>query len=161
MRSWVSKNDSEALSVLDKQVFDEFVNSARTPNALGVETVNLELMAKNWRGLNTIDKDALATALGTNGTVVVGRISGNGHSYAVIWHKDGSYTNIHPANASFSLAEDIADDGTIVGSANDKAYVWFNNQRSQYLPGIGDNYNSWAYGTSREDVISVRTQINF
>ena len=66
MRSWVSKNDSEALSVLDKQVFDEFVNSARTPNALGVETVNLELMAKNWRGLNTIDKDALATALGTN-----------------------------------------------------------------------------------------------
>jgi hypothetical protein len=66
MRSWVSKNDSEALSVLDKQVFDEFVNSARTPNALGVETVNLELMAKNWRGLNTVDKDALATALGTN-----------------------------------------------------------------------------------------------
>jgi hypothetical protein len=68
MRSWVSKNDSEALSVLDKQVFDEFVNSARTPNALGVETVNLELMAKNWRGLNTVDKDALATALGTNAT---------------------------------------------------------------------------------------------
>lgn len=68
MRSWVSKNDSEALSVLDKQVFDEFVNSARTPNALGVETVNLELMAKNWRGLNSVDKDALATALGTNAT---------------------------------------------------------------------------------------------
>ena len=66
MRSWVSKNDSEALSVLDKQVFDEFVNSARTPNALGIETVNLELMAKNWRGLNSVDKDALATALGTN-----------------------------------------------------------------------------------------------
>jgi hypothetical protein len=68
MRSWVSKNDSEALSVLDKQVFDEFVNSARTPNALGVETVNLELMAKNWRGLNSVDKDALSTALGTNAT---------------------------------------------------------------------------------------------
>jgi hypothetical protein len=66
MRSWVSKNDSEALSVLDKQVFDEFVNSAKTPNALGVETVNLEQMAKNWRGLNAVDKDALATALGTN-----------------------------------------------------------------------------------------------
>ena len=66
MRSWVSKNDSEALSVLDKQVFDEFVNSARTPNALGVETVNLELMAKNWRGLSPVDRDALATALGTN-----------------------------------------------------------------------------------------------
>lgn len=69
MRSWVSKNDSEALSVLDKQVFDEFVNSARTPNALGVETVNLELMAKNWRGLSPVDRDALATALGTNASV--------------------------------------------------------------------------------------------
>ena len=66
MRSWVSKNDSEALAVLDKQVFDDFVNKARTENALGVETVNLELMAKNWRGLNAVDKDALATALGTN-----------------------------------------------------------------------------------------------
>jgi hypothetical protein len=66
MRSWVAKNDSEALSVLDKQVFDEFVGKARTPNALGVETVNLELMAKNWRGLNAIDKDTLVTALGTN-----------------------------------------------------------------------------------------------
>jgi len=66
MRSWVSKNDSEALAVLDKQVFDDFVNKARTKNALGVETVNLELMAKNWRGLNAVDKDALATALGTN-----------------------------------------------------------------------------------------------
>jgi hypothetical protein len=68
MRSWVSKNDSEALAVLDKQVFDDFVGKARTPNALGVETVNLELMAKNWRGLNAIDKDTLVTALGTNAT---------------------------------------------------------------------------------------------
>lgn len=66
MRSWISNTDSAALSVLDKQVFDDFVNKARTSNALGVETVNLELMAKNWRGLNTVDKDALATALGTN-----------------------------------------------------------------------------------------------
>lgn len=66
MRSWVSKNDAQALSVLDKQVFDEFVNSAKTPNATGVETVNLELMAKNWRGLSPVDRDALATALGTN-----------------------------------------------------------------------------------------------
>lgn len=66
MRSWVENTDSAALSVLDKQVFDEFVNRARTPNATGVETVNLELMAKNWRGLNAVDRDALATALGTN-----------------------------------------------------------------------------------------------
>jgi hypothetical protein len=68
MRSWIDNTDSAALSVLDKQVFDDFVNKARTPNATGVETVNLELMAKNWRGLNTVDRDALATALGTNAT---------------------------------------------------------------------------------------------
>jgi hypothetical protein len=74
MRSWVSKNDSAALSVLDKQVFDEFVSKARTENALGVETVNLELMAKNWRGLNTVDKDALATALGTNASAFSDRM---------------------------------------------------------------------------------------
>ena len=68
MRSWIENTDSAALSVLDKQVFDDFVSKARTPNATGVETVNLELMAKNWRGLNPIEKDALATALGTNAT---------------------------------------------------------------------------------------------
>jgi hypothetical protein len=68
MRSWVENTDSAALSVLDKQIFDEFVNKAKAPNATGVETVNLELMAKNWRGLNAVDRDALATALGTNAT---------------------------------------------------------------------------------------------
>jgi len=66
MRSWVNDSNPLVLSTLDKQVFDEFVSKARTENALGVETVNLELMAKNWRGLNAIDKDTLATALGTN-----------------------------------------------------------------------------------------------
>jgi len=68
MRSWVESTDSAALNVLDKQVFDDFVGRARTPNATGVETVNLELMAKNWRALNPIEKDALVTALGTNAT---------------------------------------------------------------------------------------------
>jgi hypothetical protein len=66
MRSWIDNTDAAALSVLDKQIFDDFVSKARTPNATGVETVNLELMAKNWRGLNTVDRDALVTALGTN-----------------------------------------------------------------------------------------------
>jgi len=66
MRSWIDNTDAAALSVLDKQIFDDFVSKARTPNATGVETINLELMAKNWRGLNTVDKDALVTALGTN-----------------------------------------------------------------------------------------------
>jgi hypothetical protein len=68
MRSWVENTDAAALNVLDKQVFDDFVGRARTPNATGVETVNLELMAKNWRALNPIEKDALTTALGTNAT---------------------------------------------------------------------------------------------
>jgi hypothetical protein len=68
MRSWVENTNAEALNVLDKQVFDEFVSKARKQNATGVETVNLELMAKNWRGLNANDRDALATALGTNAT---------------------------------------------------------------------------------------------
>jgi hypothetical protein len=66
MRSWIENTDSAALSVLDKQIFDDFVSKAKAPNATGVETVNLELMAKNWRGLNAVDRDALATALGTN-----------------------------------------------------------------------------------------------
>lgn len=66
MRSWVENTDQAALSVLDKQVFDNFVNSAKLPNATGVETVDLSTLAKNWRGLNAIDKDALVTALGTN-----------------------------------------------------------------------------------------------
>lgn len=68
MRSWVEESDYSMLRNLDKQVYDDFVNAARKENALGVETVNLELMAKNWRGLNAIEKDALATALGVNAT---------------------------------------------------------------------------------------------
>lgn len=66
MRSWVEESDYSMLRNLDKQVYDDFVNAARKENALGVETINLELMAKNWRGLNAIEKDALATALGVN-----------------------------------------------------------------------------------------------
>lgn len=65
MRSWVSDTNNEALMNLDKQVFDNFVSSARKPNALGVETVDLATLAANWRGLDTISKDALVTALGT------------------------------------------------------------------------------------------------
>jgi hypothetical protein len=68
MRSWVEESDYSMLRNLDKQVYDDFVNAARKENALGVETINLELMAKNWRGLNAIEKDALATALGVNAT---------------------------------------------------------------------------------------------
>lgn len=66
MRSWVEESDALALRELDKKVYEDFVNSAKTPNQLGVETINLEQLAKNWRGLSTIDKDALTTALGVN-----------------------------------------------------------------------------------------------
>ena len=66
MRSWVGNTDQAALSVLDKQVFDNFVSSAKMPNATGVETVDLATLAKNWRGLDSVSKDALVTALGTN-----------------------------------------------------------------------------------------------
>lgn len=70
MRSWVSNTDQAALDVLDKQVFSEFVNQARKTNALGVETIDLATLAKNWRSLSNVPgaQDALVTALGTNAT---------------------------------------------------------------------------------------------
>lgn len=70
MRSWVESTDQAALDVLDKQVFTEFVNQAKKTNALGVETVDLGTLAKNWRELAKVPgaQDALVTALGTNAT---------------------------------------------------------------------------------------------
>lgn len=70
MRSWVSNTDQAALDVLDKQVFSEFVNQAKKTNNLGVETVDLATLAKNWRTLANVPgaQDALVTALGTNAT---------------------------------------------------------------------------------------------
>lgn len=75
MRSWVENIDQAALSVLDKQVFDNFVSSAKLPNATGIETVDLATLAKNWRGLDAVSKDALVTALGTNATEFGKRMS--------------------------------------------------------------------------------------
>lgn len=70
MREWVSTTDQAALDVLDKQVFSEFVNQAKKTNDLGVETVDLATLAKNWRALEKVPgaQDALVTALGTNAT---------------------------------------------------------------------------------------------
>lgn len=70
MRSWVGQTDQAALDVLDKQVFTEFVNQAKKTNNLGVETVDLATLAKNWRSLANVPgaQDALVTALGTNAT---------------------------------------------------------------------------------------------
>jgi len=70
MRSWVSNTDQAALDVLDQQVYTNFVNQAKKTNALGVETVDLATLAKNWRDLGNVPggQDALATALGINAT---------------------------------------------------------------------------------------------
>jgi hypothetical protein len=68
MRSWVGTTDQAALDVIDKQVFSEFVNQAKKTNSLGVETVDLATLAKNWRTLGNVPgaQDALSVALGTN-----------------------------------------------------------------------------------------------
>lgn len=110
MRSWVSKNDSQALGVLDKQVFDEFVGKAKTTNALGIETVNLELMAKNWRGLNAIDKDTLVTALGTNSTEF-----GNRMKDAELMTRKMSVAQ--PANAPVVSRETVRETSAVLGAA--------------------------------------------
>jgi hypothetical protein len=70
MREWVGTTDQAALDVLDKQVFSEFVNQAKKTNNLGVETVDLATLAKNWRELANVPgaQDSLVTALGTNST---------------------------------------------------------------------------------------------
>ena len=70
MRSWVSNTDQAALDVLDQQVYTNFVNQAKKTNALGVETVDLATLAKNWRDLGNVPggQDALSTALGINAT---------------------------------------------------------------------------------------------
>jgi len=70
MRSWVGSTDQAALDVLDKQVFTDFVNQAKKTNNLGVETVDLSTLSKNWRELANVPgaQDALVTALGTNAT---------------------------------------------------------------------------------------------
>jgi hypothetical protein len=70
MREWVGTTDQAALAVLDKQVFTDFVNQAKKPNNLGVETVDLSTLAQNWRNLAKVPgaQDALVTALGTDAT---------------------------------------------------------------------------------------------
>ena len=68
MREWAGQTDQAALDVIDKQVFTDFVNQAKKTNNLGVETVDLASLAKNWRDLAKVPggQDVLVTALGTN-----------------------------------------------------------------------------------------------
>ena len=110
MRSWIDNTDSAALSVLDKQVYDDFVSKARATNATGVETVNLELMAKNWRGLNAVDKDALATALGTNAGEFGSRMKD-----AELMTRKMSVSQ--PANPPIVSGETVRETSAVLGAA--------------------------------------------
>lgn len=65
-RSLIADTDSEALQALDKQVYDNFVNQARTKNAVGQDVVDLGQLVSNWKNLSEVDKNNLVTSLGTN-----------------------------------------------------------------------------------------------
>lgn len=65
-RSLIADTDSEALQALDKQVYDNFVNQARTKNAVGQDVVDLGQLVSNWKALSPTDKNNLVTSLGTN-----------------------------------------------------------------------------------------------
>lgn len=67
-RTLIGDTDAEALKALDKQVYDNFVNQARTKNAVGQDIVDLGQLAQNWKTMSPIDKNNLVTALGTNAT---------------------------------------------------------------------------------------------
>jgi hypothetical protein len=137
MRSWIENTDSAALSVLDKQVFDDFVSKARTPNATGVETVNLELMAKNWRGLNAIEKDALATALGTN----AGEFGSRMKDAELMTRK---MSVAQPANPPIIGGETVREASAVLGAAGGYA--------TSKVGQLGlDIVNSFAKGGLNED----------
>lgn len=66
MREYVGKTDQEALNFIDKNVYQDFIDSARGTNMSGLQGTNLEKLANNWFSLPKNEKDALTTALGTN-----------------------------------------------------------------------------------------------
>lgn len=65
-RSLIGDTDAEALKALDKQVYTNFVDQARTKNVVGNDVIDLGQLAQNWKGLSPTDKNNLVTALGTN-----------------------------------------------------------------------------------------------
>jgi hypothetical protein len=65
-RTLIADTDAEALKALDKQVYDNFINQARTKNAVGQDIVDLGQLAQNWKNLSPVDKNNLVTSLGTN-----------------------------------------------------------------------------------------------
>lgn len=65
-RSLIADTDAEALKALDGAVYNDFVNKARTKNAVGQDVVDLGQLVQNWKNLNPVEKNNLVTALGTN-----------------------------------------------------------------------------------------------
>lgn len=65
-RTLIGDTDAEALKALDKQVYDNFVNQARTKNAVGQDVIDLGMLAQQWKNMSPVDKNNLITALGTN-----------------------------------------------------------------------------------------------
>lgn len=65
-RTLIGDTDVEALKALDKQVYDNFVNQARTKNAVGQDVIDLGQLVSNWKNLSEVDKNNLTTSLGTN-----------------------------------------------------------------------------------------------
>lgn len=66
MRSWVSNTDQEALKLIDRNVYQDFIDKAKTKNAIGNMSVDLEKLSENWNSLGKSEKDALVSSLGTN-----------------------------------------------------------------------------------------------
>ena len=65
-RRYVEDTDVEALKFIDKNVYDDFINSAKKENRAGVLSVDLGTLASNWERLPKNSKDALVQSLGTN-----------------------------------------------------------------------------------------------
>jgi len=65
-RRYVEDTDAEALKFIDKNVYDDFINSAKKENRAGVLSVDLGTLASNWESLPKNSKDALVQSLGTN-----------------------------------------------------------------------------------------------
>jgi hypothetical protein len=65
-RKYVGDTDVEALKFIDKNVYDDFINSARKENRAGVMSVDLGTLSSNWDKLPKNSKDALVQSLGVN-----------------------------------------------------------------------------------------------
>ena len=77
-RKYVEDTDVEALKFIDKNVYDDFINSARKKNSAGVFAVDLGTLSSNWDSLPKNSKDALLQSLGVNADEFAGRMKDAG-----------------------------------------------------------------------------------